>query len=247
MFLIRNKHYGNTNKTNLTKLWIINQFVMWSQDKMIKGQIFEAASVKFFFNLHCGRNLMKEIRTSLRLTATEEGQLQPTVLEKTPNCGLKCHLDVWHQNYSTKETKAAPTPVPFHFKNRTHISILRHLKTSTLCLKFGLVKKRRQQPLLHMLQTFYHLLEETWRHLDAHVAGDDSGPGVCCQRDDSVSGLSQDGAGFLTTQDPLREEETERGQRLKPSRGRGDLFEVKTVRCENAFENTAASLWGSHN
>lgn len=41
------------------------------------------------------------------------------------------------------------------------------------------------------------------------MAGDDSGPGVRRERDDSVSGLSQDGAGFLTTQDPLREEEGE--------------------------------------
>lgn len=39
------------------------------------------------------------------------------------------------------------------------------------------------------------------------MAGDDSGPGVRREGDDSVSGLSQDGAGFLTTQDPLREEE----------------------------------------
>lgn len=55
------------------------------------------------------------------------------------------------------------------------------------------------------------------------MAGDDSGLAVCRQRDDSVSGLSQDGAGLLTTQDPLKEEETERGRSLKP---RGDLLEV---------------------
>lgn len=46
------------------------------------------------------------------------------------------------------------------------------------------------------------------------MAGDDSGLGVRRERDDSVSGLSQDGAGFLTTQDPLRGEQRGRGQSL---------------------------------
>lgn len=49
---------------------------------------------------------------------------------------------------------------------------------------------------------------------NTHVAGNDSGLAVCCQWDDSVSGLSQDRARFLTTQDPLREEERGRGQTL---------------------------------
>lgn len=37
------------------------------------------------------------------------------------------------------------------------------------------------------------------------MTGDDAGPGVRGERDDSVSGLSQDGADLLTTQDALIE------------------------------------------
>lgn len=46
-----------------------------------------------------------------------------------------------------------------------------------------------------------------------HVTGDDAGPGVRGERDDSVSGLSQDGADLLTTQDALKE-----GKRQKTRR-----------------------------
>lgn len=79
---------------------------------------------------------------------------------------------------------------------------------------------------MRVFQTFYDLSEGTGRRFNTHMAGDDSGLGVCCQRHDSVSGLSQDGAGFLTTQDPLREEES-----LKPSTSRRDLFEVEKEHC----------------
>lgn len=61
------------------------------------------------------------------------------------------------------------------------------------------------------------------------MAGDDSGPGVCCERDDSVSGLSQDGAGFLTTQDPLRREERRRGQ---------EEAKKKNCKCESRLKNS---------
>lgn len=36
------------------------------------------------------------------------------------------------------------------------------------------------------------------------MAGDDSGLGVCCQRNDPISGFPQDGAGLLTAQDALK-------------------------------------------
>lgn len=66
-----------------------------------------------------------------------------------------------------------------------------------------------------VFQTFYDLSEGTGRRFNTHMAGDDSGLGVRSQRHDSVSGLSQDRAGFLATQDPLREEERERERGLK--------------------------------
>lgn len=62
---------------------------------------------------------------------------------------------------------------------------------------------------------YFLTCQRTRTLFDTHMAGDDSGLGVCCQWDDSVSGLSQDRAGFLTTQNPLgRERKTERGQSL---------------------------------
>lgn len=42
------------------------------------------------------------------------------------------------------------------------------------------------------------------KYISTHVTGDDAGPGVCGERDDAVSGLSQDGARFLTTHDALK-------------------------------------------
>lgn len=57
------------------------------------------------------------------------------------------------------------------------------------------------------MQIFYKLSKKNMRRFDTHMAGDNPGLGVCGQRDDSVSGLSQDRARLFTTQDPLRNQE----------------------------------------
>lgn len=45
----------------------------------------------------------------------------------------------------------------------------------------------------------------TEKHSSTHVTGDDAGPGVRGERDDAVSGLSQDGADFGAAHDALKE------------------------------------------
>lgn len=42
------------------------------------------------------------------------------------------------------------------------------------------------------------------------MTGDDAGPGVRGERDDAVSGFSQDGADLLTTHDALKEEKRQK-------------------------------------
>lgn len=50
----------------------------------------------------------------------------------------------------------------------------------------------------------------TGKHISTHVAGDDARLGVRGERDDSVPGLSQDGARFVTAQDALKERQRQK-------------------------------------